>query len=385
MTVKRLNVLLIEGNARQVLIMAKSIRELGHEVTTYNSSKSDFGYSSRFPHRKLIRYFNPENEQKTIETLMLELQRSHYDLIIPMNDDAAILLSKYKKQIEEQSSVAVNDWDIFRLSMDKLETMKVCMENHIPCPITLINPENINQEISKLKFPVVVKPRVGCGAIGFHIALDKDDLLQYYQRAKEKYGDCLIQEYIPQTDLQYKAELYIDRDGALKSAIVFAKVRWYPIDGGSSTLNKTVERQDIIESCHKLLKEIGWRGYADIDLIQDPRDNTAKIIEINPRITGSVKICFKAGVNFSRQIIEDHLGLTVSPIFDYKKDMYLRYFQKDILWLLKSRNRFKTSPNWFSFKNNTDQIFDINDPLPFIVSTIYALQKLLKDRRKRKV
>lgn len=385
MTVKRLSVLLIEGNARQVLVMAKSIRELGHEVTTYNSSKSDFGYASRYPHRKLIRYFSPEDERKSIETFINELKQRHYDLIIPMNDDAAILLSKYKKQIEEHSSVAVNDWDIFKLSMDKLETMKVCMANEIPCPITLNNPDNINQEIRKLKFPVVVKPRVGCGAVGFHVSPDEDDLIKYYDKARKKYGDCLIQEYIPQTDLQYKAELYIDREGKLKSAIVFAKVRWYPTNGGSSTLNKTVERPDIIESCHRLLKEIGWKGYADIDLIQDPRDNTAKIIEINPRITGSVKICFKAGVNFSRQIIEDHLELPVTSIFDYRKDIYLRYLQKDILWLLKAPNRFKSSPNWFSFKDNTDQIFDIKDPMPFFVSAFYAVPKLLQDLRKRKV
>ena len=40
---------------------------------------------------------------------------------------------------------------------------------------------------------------------------------------------------------------------------------------GSSTLNITVEEPEIIENCSRLLKEIGWRGCADIDLIYDPR------------------------------------------------------------------------------------------------------------------
>ena len=47
-----IKVLLIEGRARQVLPMAKSLRALGCEVTTYNGSKLDPGYASKYPHRK---------------------------------------------------------------------------------------------------------------------------------------------------------------------------------------------------------------------------------------------------------------------------------------------------------------------------------------------
>lgn len=49
---KEYKILLIEGNARQVLPMAKSMRKLGAHVTTYNSSRFDFGYVSRYPNRK---------------------------------------------------------------------------------------------------------------------------------------------------------------------------------------------------------------------------------------------------------------------------------------------------------------------------------------------
>lgn len=51
-----IKVLLIEGRARQVLPVAKSLRALGCEVTTYNSSKLDPGFASKYPHRKLLSY-----------------------------------------------------------------------------------------------------------------------------------------------------------------------------------------------------------------------------------------------------------------------------------------------------------------------------------------
>lgn len=381
---KQLSILLIEGNARQVLPMAKSLRQLGHMVTTYNSSRFDYGYASRYPHKKILTKIDWRNEKEVYRNLLEHISKEEYDLIIPMNDDAAILLSKYKTELEKSTKVAVNNWDIFKLSMDKFQTMRICMANNIPCPLSVLDYEEYEKRRAQFKFPIVVKPRTGCGAVGFHISNDEEDLKYYYQFATDKYGPCLIQEYIPQDDFQYKAEIYIDRNGKIKSAVVFAKVRWYPIDGGSSTLNVTVDRPDIIDSCRRLLTEIGWRGYADIDLIQDPRDGIAKIIEINPRITGSVKICFKAGVNFSRQIVEDFVGDEVTPMMEYKKDIYLRYLQKDVLWFIKSPKRFSSRPSWFNFSKSTDQIFDIADPLPFIVSSFDAVPKLYHDIKRRK-
>lgn len=382
---KKLRILLIEGNARQVLPMARALKELGHEVTTYNVSKTDFGYMSRYPDRKLVAYFDIKDENRSLEAVTQELKAYAYDLIIPMNDDAAILLSKHKSELSSYTSIAVNDWEIFRLSMDKLETMRICMANDIPCPQTVMDIDSFQVRKGTFKYPVVVKPRVGCGAVGFHVSNNETDLKDYYKVASEKFGACLIQEYIPQTDLQYKCEIFIDRNGAMKSAVVFAKARWYPVNGGSSTLNVTVDRPDIIESCHRLLDVIGWRGYADIDLIQDPRDRIAKIIEINPRITGSVKICFKAGVNFARQIVEDFIGDEVTSMEHYKKGVYLRYLQKDILWLIKSPERFSSNPSWFNFHNSCDQIWDWRDPLPFIVSSLEGFGKLRTDSKKRKV
>ncbi len=380
-----INVLLIEGRARQVLPMAKSLRKLGCIVTTYNTSKLDPGYASKYPNRKIIGFCNYELPEKIYESIYAELTRYKYDLVIPLNDEIAILLSKHKEALSELTSIAVNDWEIIQYSIDKLKTMKVCMENSLPCPKTYLTIDDFRMNEDHLLFPYVVKPRTGCAAVGFHVSYSMDDLLSYYSKAEAKYGPCLIQEYIPQTDLQYKAELYIDSGGQLKAACVFSKVRWYPIDGGSSTLNVTVNRPDIVESCKTLLEKVNWRGYADIDLIQDPRDGVAKIMEINPRITGSVKICFEAGVNFSKLIIQDLLGQPVDSLFDVKYETYLRFMHTDVLWFLKSPSRFSCKPSWFSFRNCTDQIFSWADMWPFFAFSLQGVSKLWKDKKKRNI
>jgi len=144
-----------------------------------------------------------------------------------------------------------------------------------------------------------------------------------------------------------------------------------------------VERNDIIASCSKLLKIIKWRGAADIDLIQDPRDGKAKIMEINPRVSGSVKIVFSSGINIAEQIIQLATDKPVSNYLEYKKDVRLRCIHTDLLWFIKSSQRFNTKPSWFSWKNTRDQIWSVDDPLPFFTFSIQAVLKYKREMKKR--
>lgn len=383
---KNVRVLLIEGRARQVMPLMESLHRLGCHVTTYNASRLDMGYVSHYPDKKILSYCNAKDPEGSWNAICKELKTKQYDLVIPLNDFVAIMLSKHKEELKPYVDIAVNDWNTFQYASDKLKTMKVCMANDIPCPKTYVADETLT-DLSKLdlEYPICIKPRTGFSAVGFRKIQNPDDLEHVIAATKVKYGNPLIQEYIPQTDLQYKAEIFVDKHGEIKSCCIFSKLRWYPIAGGSSTLNMTVHRPDIQESCEKLLKAIKWRGYADIDLIQDPRDGVAKIMEINPRITGSVKICYACGVNFSRQIVQDYLGMKVTPYLFYQEGKYLRYLHTDILWFIKSSNRLKCKPSWFDFRNSVDQIWSIKDPLPWFTYTLANITKVKADSKKREL
>lgn len=382
---KGIKVLLLEGFARQVMPLMKALHDLECHITTYNTSKLDMGYTSRYPDKKIIAFWDRNNAEKSLEALIEILKGDKYDVVIPMTDFSAILLSQNKKELSQYAAIAVNDWDVFQMASDKLNTMKVCMENDLPCPYTIQNAETLDDILnSGIKYPFVIKPRTGYGSIGFHRIDNDEQLYEVFEKESVSHGKLLAQEYIPQTGIQYKAEVFIDKNGDVKSAVVFDKTRWYPIDGGSTCCSATVERPDIIEISCKLLQAIGWKGYGDVDLIEDPRDGLAKVMEINPRITASVKICFDAGVDFARQIVEYETGKNVTEYNGYKVDCRLRYMHTDILWFLKSKNRFKSKPSWFSFKNTTDQIFSIKDPWPFFTYSIQGITKYKTESQKRK-
>ena len=377
-------VLLLEGFARQNMALMPALKALGCHLTTYNSSKLDVGYASRWPDVKLLKHWDREDGTSSFAALMEVLREGHYDVVIPMTDFSAMLLSAHIDEVRPLAWPAVNEPGVFQRAADKQRTMQACEEAGVPCPRTLYDMHSADEILAAgMPFPFIIKPRVGYGSIGFHVIRSAEQLRRVFPEALERFGGMVVQDYIPQTGTQYKCEVFLDADGAPKSAVVFDKTRWYPVDGGSTCCSCSVHRPDIAADCIKLLQHIGWVGYGDVDLIEDPRDGVAKVMEINPRITASVKVCFAAGVDFARQIVELGMGLPVTDYPDYRDGVRLRYMHTDLLWFLQSPNRFKTKPGWFDFRHTTDQIFSPRDPWPWFTYTVQGLKKRKGEMAKR--
>ena len=378
-------VLLIDGASRQVLPMIKEFRKLQCDVTVYCGSRLDVGYVCKYTQHRILGCFDMQKPDETCKNISKVIRSGHFDIVIPMNDFAAGILSKHKPALSEFAYICVNDLPVFQLAADKLQTMRICMEENIPCPKTMAAEDFSGCDCSGWKFPLVIKPRSGYGANGFSVVGSTEELKTVFKATQKKFGPSLVQEYIPQSGQQYQVEMFMDRDGVCKSFVLMDKLRWYPLSGGSSTLNETVKDETIKRDCIRLLSKMNWHGYASLDLIRDPGDGKAKILEINPRINGTVKICFYAGVNMALQHLQDAFRDPVTDYPDYQDGVFLRYIHTDVLWFLKSGERFHTKPSWFSWKNTTDEILSFRDLKPFLAYSLTAFKKLADDQKKRGV
>lgn len=377
-------VLIMEASSRQVLPMAKGFSKLGYEVTTVCEKKSDLGNSTRYKKYCYVVSEIDSDYDKANKVYNKLIKENNYDLILPLSDFSAEIAANNKEKWEKEYNckVAVNSLEVFNKAYDKLNTMEICMNNNIPCPYTVLNKNIVDTEYDKINYPVVVKPRSACGSIGFH-KVDNENRLKELLK-DTSHGPLLIQEFIPETGKQYNAHFFLDNNHNVKTAICTEKCRWFPIDGGASTLCRTIDNPYIIEICTKLLKIIGWVGYCDLDLIEDPRDGSIRVIEINARISANVKICFAMGANIAKQIDELYFSKEVSKLNNYKSDYRLRCIHTDLLWFIKSPNRMNTDPSWFSIKNTIDQIFSIDDIIPFFSFSITSIMKYKNEMNKRK-
>ena len=385
----RVSVLIFGAGGRQTLPVCEGFYRLKCRVTTYCKAKTDTGWLTRYKNDCILYDEKASNGLDFLQYGLKLIAEKHYDLVVPLGDAAAIFLSQHKDEIAPETKVAVNDWDVLQFAIDKARTMKVCAELGVPAPKTVFGEDIVEQiEQTDFSYPVVVKPRTGVGSIGFNIISSKERLLKYLQGYDGANGPLLVQEYVKQgKQPQYRADLFRTRDGQYKAALVGKVTRWYPLDGGSGIFVMSIRDDEIIDNCKRLLDAIGWVGYANIDMVFDEEAGKAKIIEINGRTGASIKIDYVSGVNISQLIMENELGYPVTDMSDYTAGKRITCFLPDMLWLLKSPDRFKADPSWFKRWGVKDVVFSWRDPLPsvgFLIESVRGYRGAMNKRQRVK-
>lgn len=367
-------VLVTDGDSRQILPILKGLHELGCIISTLNKSKLDNGYTSKYvSNRILLKTDKPDELVITIREL---LTSKSFDVLTILSDANMDLLTRHFDEFSNFVRIPFPNREVFLRAYDKQKTMEYCMNDRIPCPLTKLESEPLDEFIEKIGFPLVAKPRMACGSMGLKIIRSKeqlDTLISSGEIAIEKY---VIQEYIPQTGKQINVHLFMDDNQQLCSGVVTEKSRWYPVDGGASCLCRTIKDEKVLSDCERLLKAIQWRSYCEIELIVDPRDNVAKVMEINGRASASIKIMDLAGVNVAKQMMQLAYGEPVEKMMDYKQDVRLRRLSTDCLWFIQSKDRFKRKPNWFSLVRTHEATFSMKDPMPFLGTAVNLLNEI---------
>lgn len=378
-------ILLLEGYCRQSLPFMKAYKDLGCEVSVLCDSKWDCAYWSRYADNKILGICTQDKLEETENFIIDLVKTGKYDVVIPLFDFSAEILAKNKTELLKYSNIAVNDKEAFDLAHDKLAVMHRCEEIELPHPQTLYDidkPEQVRD--SGIPFPIFIKPRSSAGAKGCHTYQSYNEFAAGIKENEIFLPNYVIQECLPIDSLIVSDTLVIDNDGNVKSSYQYGSYRFYPLSGGTGTLNITLNRADIHDISAKLVTDMNLKGLVSIDFMIDSRDNTPKVLEINPRIIACSKLGFVAGVNQAQQILEKELGQEVSKQMDYKSDVRVRMMQTDILWFLSSPDRFRVKPSWFSWKNTTEQMFSFSDPLPWFAFLFRGLKTLNNELKKRK-
>jgi len=166
----------------------------------------------------------------------------------------------------------------------------------------------------------------------------------------------------------------------MTGATTFVKHRYFPVTGGTTSCGEIVDIPELVEYATRVADEIGWVGFGDFDSIEDPRDGSYKLMEINARITGSIKAGMESGVDYAQMIVEQEMGMPVGS-YESKPGLVMRQMALDVMWFLYSDNRarFSAKPSWFRFfgKNIKYQDGEWSDPLPMIAGFIAGAKKFV--------
>ena len=320
------------------------------------------------------------------ESLFGLLEQEHFDVIIPVSDMTVPFVSKNKVIIEKRfgSRCAVPDYEQVYQVEDKSRFMAFCENKGIPHPKTImLTDNNLDEAASEVGFPALIKPDYSVGARGITKVNSISELKEKYPIVSNKFGSCTLQEFIDNKEFYYNVMLYRDKSGNYLGQTVLKIVRMYPIAAGSSSCGITIENNELLHICKDCLDKLNWAGMADFDVLRRLDNGEYKIIEINPRVPASLRAAAISGVNFPEIIANDALGKVV-PEYKYNSGKVLRYMGIDIMWLLKSPNRFHTNPRWLKFFGKDIYYQDIykQDPSTWWTWLVEGLGKI-KNRNKK--
>ena len=386
MDYKGIRVLVFDGYGRQVPTILKQLHELGCIITTINDSRLDIGYTSRYPSKKIVIKGCRESADVMRPFLEQSIKEEKFDVLFPLLEKSTdLVLSLKEGGVIKKEIVVSAPREAFMKAYDKQLTMKACMENNIPCPMSKLEGETLDEYLAKVQFPLACKPRKGSGSAGFKIVESKEQLEQLIADKIIIQEDYVFQEYIPHTDYHYGVYVMYDKDGECSYSVVVQSCRQYPVDGGPGCFIRTVNNNQIKRDAERLLKVLDWKGFGHVGFIMDPRDGIAKVMEINGRITAGIKISVCVGIPSVRILLDTAYEQPVEKItIKVPENIGMRHFQADFMWLLKAPNRFTAKPNWFNFRHSYDYVFSWKDPWPFIPYTIEHLLSYRSDIKKRK-
>ncbi len=366
------NILLI-GGGTQGLAFAGSLAKSGHRVCLMYSDRHNYADASRYVNRKVYCKYPPCSEEYL--SLLRDTIRSwKIDAVIPMGDDAAEMLSRNRDELIPLARFIMPERRVFEKSYNKGSLMSFCMENGFPHPRTW------NSSERDLPFPVLIKPDITCGGRGMTLVRDLEELETALPGIVRKFGPCHLQEYVRQGGAQVEFQLLLDEKQKLVNSSVIHKYRWYPEKGGSASCAVSARDDKMVALLYELLRKLGWVGFADFDTIENPDTGELLILELNPRVPACVKTAMTAGIDWPNIIVDAYLGLPQKQ-YGYREGEFLRHLGFEVLWFIKSADRFRTKPDWFKFIGkhiHYQDMSDWTDPVPFIIGTLKNIRKVLR-------
>lgn len=385
-----IRVLVTDGSGKQPLAMIYGLKSIKCHVTVLCSSKWDSCFVSNAPDivilEKRLLAENPDafSKEERVSFFLTLAKSGEYDVFMPIGDASTNFVTIHQEELGKYVRLACAPRDIYIKAFNKQLTFEQAMKSGIPCPKTRREGQDIKDFLKDATFPLIIKPRQGLGSIGFHKFNTEEEFRTRLKDGGFNVDDYVIQEFV-HFEHRIDANIFMDKKGQVCTSYSADVLRWFPIDAGAGVLIQSIDEPEAIDYAGRLLHDLGWCGFANVNFMIDKETGQPKLLEINGRIPASVKLAYMCGFNISQQLMEMVYDedVTCYPVND-RFGLYIRHFDTDIAWFIKSPDRFNAKPSWFSWKNTQEALYCREDKKPFfsnLFQRIFRYNEIMKKKQ----
>lgn len=280
--------------------------EIGLEINNalkYSTRIELFGASSvknhgKFVYKNYIGNLPDINSKKFIEKLNQVIKKYRIDIVFPAHDSVVLKLAESKSSI------------LCKIIGSSAETCKICRsksKTYRKLKGVISVPELYDKNNIPKKFPVFLKPDSGQGSKGTYIANSVQDI-EFYT---SKDQTLITLEYLPGEE--YTIDCFTDKNGVLKFAGARKRER---VSNGISVNTYPVEDARFKKIAKKINDTLSFRGAWFFQLKRNIKGNLS-LLEIAPRIAGSMALYRNLGINFTLLSVFDALDFPVSITYNH--------------------------------------------------------------------
>lgn len=324
---KKLNILVIgvSGNVSIGILKALRKSSLNDNITLYGACLQKNSAGFLFSDHALLcpLAFDPHFS----DWLSTTVEDHDLDVVVSGVEEVNYVLATLKDK-QNKAIYLAPEYENVSIFNDKLKTFHWFKKNHIECPSTidLDDSKALKDLGSVVKFPMIVKPKLGKGSKGLSVIADQAAIRPYIDK-----GGYIAQELVGTSETEYTCGVYKSKFGYTEVIVMKREL----VNG--STAVAEVVRNEIIENyCRKTADAMNTTCPFNIQL-RLSKDNQPICFEINMRLSGTTAIRHNFGFKdceaWIRETVLDQNSKGLFNIIDgvavrYEEEVY---FKKDAL------------------------------------------------------
>lgn len=240
-------------------------------------------------------------DDKFIDTLKGIVDKENIDFIIPAHDDVAFVLSQIEEEIDVKiigQSRAVNEIVRFK---DKTYSY---FSNMLPIA-------DIYEKEEDIVFPFFVKPKRGQGSQNSFLIKNKQEFIHF----KDQYSsdEFVWMEYLDGDE--FTIDCFSDKGNLLYSGGRTREKMTRGISVQSTFVNDKVLKEKFQNFADTISQKLDMHGLWFYQMKFD-RNGKLKLLEIGPRVSGTMMLNRSRGVNFIELALFQKLGFPVEVTFN---------------------------------------------------------------------
>ncbi len=355
--------------------VVRALGVMGVPIVVLHYKEEDVAYLSKYVTHSVASPHPETHEKEFIELLLKNAAQFGDGILYPASDETLVAVVKNKEILEKHFNVPCPDWNVVQKFIEKKYTYAIADEHGIPAPKT-ITPRSVKDVFDYAKrvdFPCLVKPSQS------HLFFDhfkrkmfvvenEKELISVYNQSVDAGLEVMLQEIIPGDDINvvnYNAYFW---EGEPLVEFTAQHIRNAPPWWGSPRVVLSKDIPEVIEPGRKILKALGFNGYACTEFKMDDRTGIYKLIEVNGRHNLSTSLAVECGINFPylqyRHILENETPTQGT----YRKGVYWIEIITDIINSLQFRSKEKYSFSEYLrpyVKPNVFATFSLSDLGPY--------------------